>query len=90
MLHLLQIYKMIENKDYFISIFDDLSFELENMGYKDCPEDLVDELLDIHFGIYMESETQLKMLTDCILKKQGQMNFLKALPWALVILQYIT
>lgn len=66
--------KQIEN---FQKMFSDLEFELEEMGYKDCPEDLIDQLLGDHFGIYFtrEDETaewQLGELTKCILEnKQG-------------------
>lgn len=81
MIYLLQVLKMIGKKehDFFITIFNDLSFELEDLGYKECPEDLINDLLDNHFGIYIEDDRQLKMFTECIMKKQGKMDFIKNL-----------
>ena len=82
MLHLLQLYKMIPDKKLFISLFNDLSYEIEEMGYLHLEDqmELVNEMLDNHFGIYLEDYGQLHRLTTAIISKQGKLDFLKALP----------
>jgi hypothetical protein len=77
MLHLMQIYKLIDNKDLFIELFNDLSFELDELGYSNFPEMLINEMLDNHFGIYLECDKQLQRITETIIKKQGSLHFLK-------------
>ena len=76
MLHLMQLFRLIENKQLFIELFNDLSFELDELGYRDFPSDLVNEMLDNHFGIFMEDDRQLQRVTDCILSKQGKLQYL--------------
>ena len=80
MLHLLQLYKMIENKKLFINIFNDLSYEIEEMGYLHLEDqmELVNEMLDNHFGIYLEDHRQLEKLTQAIINKQGKLELLRA------------
>ena len=82
MLHLLQIYKMIEDKKLFINLFNDLSYEIEEMGYTHLEDqmELINEMLDNHFGLFMEDDRQLKMLTQAILKRQGKLEVLKMFP----------
>ena len=82
MLHLIQLYKIVQDKKLFISLFNDLSYEIEEMGYiyLDDQMELINEMLDSHFGIYLEDCKQLKKLTETIISKQGKLNFLKALP----------
>lgn len=82
MLHLLQLYKMITDKKLFISLFNDLSYEIEEMGYLHLEDqmELINEMLDNHFGIYLEDYGQLQRLTTAIISKQGKLDFLKALP----------
>ncbi len=74
MLRLLQVAKIVNDKQFFVDIFDDLSFELEEMGYKDCPEDLVQDLLINHFDLEIECERQLKDFTNDVLKHQGKIG----------------
>lgn len=76
MLHLMQLFRLIENKKLFIELFNDLSFELDELGYRDFPSELVNEMLDNHFGIFMEDDKQLQRVTDCILSKQGKLQYL--------------
>ena len=64
MLHLMQVYKMIQDKTLFIELFNDLSYE-------------INEMLDNHFGLYLEDSRQLQRLTETIIKKQGSLQFLK-------------
>jgi hypothetical protein len=70
---------MVQDKDFFISIFSDLDYELNEMGWKDDPETLINDLLFNHFGLTIESERQLAQITQTILNKKD-LHFLKALP----------
>lgn len=79
MLHLIQLYKMVQDKDFFISIFSDLEYELNEMGWSADPETLINDLLFNHFGLTIESERQLAQITQTILNKKD-LHFLKALP----------
>jgi len=58
----------------FIDLFNDLSYELEDLGYKDFPDELIDDMLFNHFGIEMESESQLELLSACIVRNQGKID----------------
>jgi spore coat polysaccharide biosynthesis predicted glycosyltransferase SpsG len=78
----MQILNMIEGKeerDYFVALFSDLSFEIEEMGYEGMEEDLVESLLFDHFGLEMMDENQLAMLTKYILEKQKDPTSLKSI-----------
>ena len=70
MIHLLQIYKMIQEKQYFIDLFSDLEFELYDMGWIDDPTTLINDMLFNHFGITIECDRQLEMVTNCIINKK--------------------
>ena len=76
MLRLLQIISLLnkEQRKHFIALFDDLSFELEEMGYSDDPEMLIEELLENHFGIEFECSKQLTEFTNAVLKYQGKIG----------------
>jgi len=78
MIYLIQLYKKVHDKKLFINVFSDLDFELEEMGWKDDPEGLVGELLLNHFGLEIENEKQLSLLTKTILKKKD-LSFLEVL-----------
>lgn len=77
MLRLMQVYSQINDKDLFIWVFNDL--DLEELGYFhiDDQAELINDLLDAHFGLFIECEKQLKSLTETIIKKQGQLQYLK-------------
>jgi hypothetical protein len=79
MIHLLQIYKLVKDKDLFIWLFSDLDQDLEDLGYQDDPETFVNDMLMNHFGFSISDERQLKILTNTIVNKKD-LNFLKALP----------
>jgi hypothetical protein len=79
MLFLIQLYKMVQDKDYFIALFSDLDHELYEMGWIDDPETLINDMLFNHFGYTLEDNWQLSQLTQCILNKKD-LQFLKALP----------
>ena len=74
MIYLIQLMKMLntEQIELFIGLFDDLSEEIDELGYD--PIDLVDDLLKNHLGIIIEDGQQLSMLTDCIIKHHGRMR----------------
>ena len=79
MLYLLQGYKMVQDKDFFISIFSDLDYELNEMGWSADPETLINDMLFNHFGLTIEDDRKLSQLTQTILNKKD-LHFLKALP----------
>jgi len=76
MIYLLQLYKLldIEQQKMFIGLFDDLSYEIDELGYKGSESDLISEMLENHLGITFECNKQVKRLTDCILKNQGNLS----------------
>lgn len=74
MLLFMQLLNRVQDKQLFINLFDDLSFELDELGYRDDATMLVDELLLNHFGIELLDDRQLERLTDFILKKQGSLK----------------
>ena len=74
MLFLIQILHMLnkEQINHFEDMFSDLTFELEDMGYKDCPEQLVNQLLSDHFDMDFDTTDktanwQLEELTKTVL-----------------------
>lgn len=71
MIYLMQLYKMIENKKLFIGIFSDLDYELNEMGWNDDPETLINDLLFNHFDLSIECPKQLAMITNSIINKNG-------------------
>jgi hypothetical protein len=76
MIYLIQLYKMVHDKKLFINVFSDLDFELEEMGWKDDPEGLIEGMLFNHFGLEIDDEKQLSSLTKTILKKKD-LSFLE-------------
>lgn len=78
MLHLLQIYKMVQDKELFINLFNDLEFELDEMGWRDAPEELINDLLMNHFGLEVTCPKQLKLITNSIIDKD--ISYLASLP----------
>jgi hypothetical protein len=58
----------------FVALFSDLDYELNDMGWKGDETTLINDMLFNHFGLSVEDDGQLQMLTDCILKP----NMLKA------------
>ncbi len=76
MIYLLQILRMLNKKQQreFVALFSDLDYELNDMGWKGDETTLINDMLFNHFGLSVEDDGQLQMLTDCILKP----NMLKA------------
>ena len=71
-----QLLKRLDAKyrQLFIDIFNDLSFEIEEMGYKGMETELIADILLDHFWISIDSPMQLQMLTDYILKHQKDLD----------------
>ncbi len=70
MIYLLQILKMLNKKQQkeFVALFSDLDYELNDLGWKGDETTLINDMLFNHFGLSIEDDFQLQMLTDCILK----------------------
>jgi hypothetical protein len=81
MIYLMQIMNMLNKKERtdLIHILEDLSFELEEMGWNSDPEGLISDILFNHFGFEMEDPKQLTWLTDWVLEKQNSPQSFKAL-----------
>lgn len=73
MIYLMQILKMLNKtqRQQFLALFSDLDYELDELGWRGNETDLVNDMLFNHFGLSMEDENQLKMLTDVILKPES-------------------
>ena len=76
MIYLIQILNMLNKKEIqlFIELFNDLSYEIEEMGYKGMEQDLISDMLRNHIGLDMECPKQLKMFTDYIMRHQGNLE----------------
>ena len=76
MIHLIQIMKILnkEQRQLFVDLFNDLSFEIEEQGYLGLETDLVSDILFNHFGLEIECNDQLNMFTDCIIKHQYKLD----------------
>ena len=68
-MQVLQLIK-IEDFELFENIFGDLDYELEEQGWKDHPEELMNTMLENHFGLALTDERQLKEFTRCVLDKK--------------------
>jgi hypothetical protein len=79
MIHLLQIFRMLNKLDQnqFVAFFNDLSYEIEELGYKGHEAQLINEMLFSHFGFEVECDNQLNRLTESILKNQGRLQHIK-------------
>ncbi len=78
MIYLLQLVKTWSKKEreLFVALFDDLSFEIEELGYSHIEDqmELVNEMLYNHLNIEFECDKQLKMFTELIIRKQGDLE----------------
>lgn len=70
MMYLIQILKMLNKpqRKQFEAIFSDLDYELNDMGWAGNETELVNDMLFNHFGLSVDDQSQLKMLTESILK----------------------
>ena len=75
MLHLMQLLNMIDDKTLFINLFNDLSYEIDELGYQHLDDqcELVNEMLFNHFGLELRCEKQLERITKTIIKHQGRL-----------------
>ena len=80
MIYFLQILKMLKQNERqdAVSVFSDLSHELEDMGWSDDPEGLVEGILFNHFGLRVEDPRQLEMLSKFIVKAQSDPKLLES------------
>jgi len=79
MIHLLQLYKMIDDKKLFIGIFNGFFHECQDMGYAGGFEDeLFNEMLLNHFGLEIECSKQLNRITNAVLDKLD-LSFLESI-----------
>lgn len=83
MIYLMQILKMLDKnqRQHFVALFSDLNYELDELGYRGNETDLISDMLFNHFGLSIENDKQLQMLTNSILKKnnlQAAVNILGA------------
>lgn len=81
MIFLIQIIKLLKTDNdriAFIELFNDLSYEIDELGYNhlDDQMELVKDLLENHFYIILEDDKQLKSLTSSIIKNQGRLELL--------------
>lgn len=89
MLYLLQLLRLLDNKQrkFFGVLFDDLSTEIDDMGYKGHETELVNDMLFNHFGFTLEDEQQLESFTKYILGNQG--TFTQCVNRACTVIRYI-
>ena len=80
MLHLIQLYNMVDNKDDFIALFDNIQCEVDELGYEGMESELVKDLMFNHFGLEILCTKQLQHITNAIMNKQGNLGVLKLLP----------
>jgi hypothetical protein len=67
MLHLIQLYNYVDNKELFASLFYDFKGQVDEMGY--ClasAGELVNEILFNDFGFEIEDEGQLNKITEAL------------------------
>jgi len=76
MLFLTQLINMFnrDEREMFIKLMDDLSFEREEMGYEGMESELIADLLLNHLGYELTDERQLDKLTEYIIKNQGHLR----------------
>lgn len=58
-------------RQHFVALFSDLDYELDELGYRGNETDLISGMLFNHFGLSIENDKQLQMLTNSILKKNN-------------------
>lgn len=81
MIYVMQLLSLMNKNqiELFEGLFEDLTFELEDMGWSEDPETLVNDMLDNHLGFSFECDKQLKEVTNCILsgKHASAINVVK-------------
>ena len=76
MIYLIQLVKMWnkQERELFIALMEDLSFEIDEMGYEGQEAELINEMMFNHLGFEFECNDQLNMFTDLILRHQGNIE----------------
>lgn len=71
MIYLLQVLNLLSKKEkaMFLELFSDLTYELNELGWKDDETGLIQTMLFNHFNISIHDEFQLRMMADVILCK---------------------
>ena len=78
MIHLIQLFNMIDDKKLFIGLFSYFKDEAQEMGYSGFEGELFNEMLDNHFGIEILDDKQLERITASLLKRDD-LSFLNNL-----------
>jgi len=73
MIVFLKIFNKIKNKKLFLSVFNDISFDIKSLGYVGDETSFVNSILESHFGLRIEDDKQLILMTNYILKNQGEL-----------------
>jgi hypothetical protein len=76
MIYFMQILRMLDkkNRQLFIDLMDDLSFEIEELGYEGLEDELISEILLNHLGLEIQCPKQLKWFTEYVLENQGKLE----------------
>jgi len=76
MIYVIQIIKMLtkQQRSLFIAIFNDLSYDIEELDYDGIEGELINDLLLSHFGFDLMDECQLEILTAYIMRHQGNLK----------------
>ena len=67
MIFTMQLLSRIQDLNLFEMIFSEIHSEVEDLGYEDAPEEYVSDIMMNHFGLELEDENQLLMITKCIM-----------------------
>ena len=59
MIHLAQLYKLVDDKKLFVTLFTDFDSECKELEYTGSEGELFNEMLLNHFGLEIESDIQL-------------------------------
>ena len=76
MLFITQLLNMMTKKQIkqFVALFNDLSFEVEEMGWKGQEDDMINDMLINHFGLELVDDWQLGEATKFIMNNQGKLQ----------------
>ena len=76
MLFITQLLNMMTKKQIkqFVALFNDLSFEVEEMGWEGMEEEMVNDMLINHFGLELVDDWQLGEATKFIMNNQGKLQ----------------
>ena len=76
MLFITQLLNMMTKKQIkqFVALFDDLSFEVDEMGWKGQEDEMINDMLINHFGLELVDDWQLSEATKFIMNNQGKLK----------------